>query len=259
MASSRVRVIKMGTHGWNPDLVCKVRPADRIQYPKGIPRASLWRRRETLQASGFSGSQPRHDRWVFALHLPWEVNWKEIDFLEHLKPRRVILWEIQMSSTSKRKHASTKTQLLGSPSKSLNRSETQCPFLQIWDKDNGPHKGRLWIPDEIEVGGKHPTCYDKEVQDQFPFLEAPQIKARRTWTWGFPGGTMVKNPPVNAGDARDASSIPGSGRSLRRGCWQPAPVFLPEKFHRQRSLVGDDPWSHKELDMTDSWDCTQWV
>ena len=108
MASSRVRVIKMGTHGWNPDLVCKVRPADRIQYPKGIPRASLWRRRETLQAAGFSGSQPRHDRWVFALHLPWEVNWKEIDFLEHLKPRRVILWEIQMSSTSKRKHASTR-------------------------------------------------------------------------------------------------------------------------------------------------------
>ena len=25
---------------------------------------------------------------------------------------------------------------------------------------------------------------------------------------------MVQNPPVNAGDIRDASSIPGSGRSL---------------------------------------------
>ena len=52
---------------------------------------------------------------------------------------------------------------------------------------------------------------------------------------------MVKNPPVNAGDARDASSIPGSGRSLRGGLWQPTPVFLPEKFHRQRRLVGNDP------------------
>ena len=30
---------------------------------------------------------------------------------------------------------------------------------------------------------------------------------------GFPGGTVVKNPPANAGDARDAGSIPGSGRS----------------------------------------------
>ena len=29
---------------------------------------------------------------------------------------------------------------------------------------------------------------------------------------GFPGGTVVKNPPANAGDARDAGSIPGSGQ-----------------------------------------------
>ena len=30
---------------------------------------------------------------------------------------------------------------------------------------------------------------------------------------GFPGGTVVKNPPANAGDAGDAGLIPGSGRS----------------------------------------------
>ena len=29
----------------------------------------------------------------------------------------------------------------------------------------------------------------------------------------FPGGASVKNPPANAGDSRDAGSIPGSGRS----------------------------------------------
>jgi len=29
---------------------------------------------------------------------------------------------------------------------------------------------------------------------------------------GLPGGTVVKDPPINAGDVRDASSIPGSGR-----------------------------------------------
>ena len=28
---------------------------------------------------------------------------------------------------------------------------------------------------------------------------------------------MVKNPPANAGDIRDTSSIPGSGRSLEEG------------------------------------------
>ena len=31
---------------------------------------------------------------------------------------------------------------------------------------------------------------------------------------GFPSGSVVKNPPTNAGGTRDAGSIPGSGRSL---------------------------------------------
>ena len=30
---------------------------------------------------------------------------------------------------------------------------------------------------------------------------------------GFPGDTVVKNLPANAGDARDVDLIPGSGRS----------------------------------------------
>ena len=29
---------------------------------------------------------------------------------------------------------------------------------------------------------------------------------------GFPGSAVVKNPPANAGDARDVGSIPRSGR-----------------------------------------------
>ena len=30
---------------------------------------------------------------------------------------------------------------------------------------------------------------------------------------GLPGGSVVKNPPVNAGDTGDVGSISGSGRS----------------------------------------------
>ena len=33
------------------------------------------------------------------------------------------------------------------------------------------------------------------------------------YIWGFPGDTVVKNPPANTGDARDAGSISGSQRS----------------------------------------------
>ena len=33
--------------------------------------------------------------------------------------------------------------------------------------------------------------------------------------------------------------------------WQPIPVFLPEKSHGQRSLVGYSPWGCKESDITE--------
>ena len=32
---------------------------------------------------------------------------------------------------------------------------------------------------------------------------------------------------------------------------QPTPVFLPGKFHGQRSLVGYSPWGRKESDVTE--------
>ena len=50
----------------------------------------------------------------------------------------------------------------------------------------------------------------------------------------FPGGSDSKESACNVGDP---GSIPGSGRSPGRE-WQPSPVLLPEKFQRQRSLVG---------------------
>ena len=36
----------------------------------------------------------------------------------------------------------------------------------------------------------------------------------------------------------------------RRKC-QPTPVFLPGKFHKQRSLTVYSPWGHKESDTTE--------
>ena len=48
---------------------------------------------------------------------------------------------------------------------------------------------------------------------------------------GFPGSSVVKNLPANAGDT---SSIPGVGRSPEEEM-QPTPVFLPGESHAQRS------------------------
>ena len=64
---------------------------------------------------------------------------------------------------------------------------------------------------------------------------------------GFPGGSVVKNPPASAGDM---GLIPDSGRSPGEGKRQPAPVFLPGKPHGQRSLEGYSLWGLKKSDTT---------
>ena len=61
---------------------------------------------------------------------------------------------------------------------------------------------------------------------------------------------MVKNPPANAGDIRDAGSIPGSGRSPGGGHGNSLEYSSLES-HGQRSLVSYTPQGQKELDTTE--------
>ena len=50
---------------------------------------------------------------------------------------------------------------------------------------------------------------------------------------GFPGGTVVKNPPANARDKRDIVLIPGSGRSPGVGNGNPLQYScLENSMHR---------------------------
>jgi len=52
---------------------------------------------------------------------------------------------------------------------------------------------------------------------------------------------VVKNPPADARDLRNAGFIPGWGRVPWRREWQSTPVFLPGESHGHRSLVGYSP------------------
>ena len=63
--------------------------------------------------------------------------------------------------------------------------------------------------------------------------EFPKFAEMFALSLGFPGGSDGKESACNAGDP---SSIP--------------PVFLSGECYGQRSLVGYNPWGHKELDMT---------
>ena len=63
---------------------------------------------------------------------------------------------------------------------------------------------------------------------------------------GFPGGSVVKNPPANAGDVSSVPglrSYPGEGNgNLLQNSYMENPM--------DRSLVGYSPWGHKESDTT---------
>ena len=61
---------------------------------------------------------------------------------------------------------------------------------------------------------------------------------------------MVKNPPANSRDIREASLIPESGRSPGREMATCSSTLAGES-HGQRSLVGYSPWGHKQSGMTD--------
>ena len=69
--------------------------------------------------------------------------------------------------------------------------------------------------------------------------------------WGFPGGTVGKNLPTSAGDARDMGLISGWERSTGEGNGNPLKYSCLGKSHGQRSLVGYSPWGCKESNMTD--------
>ena len=57
---------------------------------------------------------------------------------------------------------------------------------------------------------------------------------------------MVKNPPANAGDIGDISSIPGLGRCPGGGNGNPLWYSCLEN-PMDRGLAGYSPWDRKEL------------
>ena len=65
---------------------------------------------------------------------------------------------------------------------------------------------------------------------------------------GFPGGSDSKESSCNAGDL---GLIPGLGRSPRGWHDNPLQYSCLENPHGQRSLVGYNPWSLRESDMTE--------
>ena len=69
-----------------------------------------------------------------------------------------------------------------------------------------------------------------------------------THLFGLPCGCGGKEPTCQC---RRCGFNPWLRNIPRRRKWQPTPVFLPEKSHGQKSLVGYSPQGHKESNMTE--------
>ena len=67
---------------------------------------------------------------------------------------------------------------------------------------------------------------------------------------GFPGGSVVKNLPVNAENTRDLSSIPGSGRYPGEGNSNPLQYSCLENPTDRGVWGAMVHGGHKESDMT---------
>ena len=66
---------------------------------------------------------------------------------------------------------------------------------------------------------------------------------------GFPGGSLLKNPPAKTGDL---CSILGSGRSPGGGNGYLLQYSCRGESHSHRSLVGYSPWGCEESDTTEA-------
>ena len=62
---------------------------------------------------------------------------------------------------------------------------------------------------------------------------------------GFPGGPVVKNRPVNSGDTRSVSSVPGSERSPAEGNGNPLQYFCLGNPIDRGSWQANSPWGRK--------------
>ena len=68
---------------------------------------------------------------------------------------------------------------------------------------------------------------------------------------GFPGDTVVKNPPTMQETQETQVVIPGLGRCPGIGHGNPLLYSCLENFSGQRDLAGCSPWGCRELDMAE--------
>jgi len=72
-----------------------------------------------------------------------------------------------------------------------------------------------------------------------------------TYIHGFPAGASGKESACQCRKCKRHRFDPWVGKIPWSRKWQHTLVFLPGKFHGQRSLSGCSPWGYRKSDMTE--------
>ena len=107
---------------------------------------------------------------------------------------------------------------------------------------------REWQSTPVFLPGK---SYGQRSLASYSLCGRKESDRTKRLTLGLPRWRNGEELTCNEGDPRYTGSIPGIAKFPLSRRWQPTPVFLPEKFHGQRSLVGYSPWGHKECATTE--------
>ena len=96
-------------------------------------------------------------------------------------------------------------------------------------------------------GGKF-SCDSNSIQEGFILRASSNPNYLLiTITLGLPRWHSSKESACQCRRHKRLSFSPWVGKIPWSRKWQPTLVFLPGKFHGQRSLVGYSPWSHKRV------------
>ena len=93
---------------------------------------------------------------------------------------------------------------------------------------------RKWQPTPLFLPGVFHGQRSLSAYSPWGPKELDMTELLSTHYWGFPRSSVSKESACNAGPGFH----PWVGHISWRRKWQPAPVFLPGKFHGQRSLAG---------------------
>ena len=84
------------------------------------------------------------------------------------------------------------------------------------------------------------TCYMPGIVPRTKSLRGAKVDM------GFPGSTLVKNWPADAGDERKVGSILGQEEPLEEEMAAHSSILAWREFHGLKNLAGYNPWGHKE-------------